>query len=151
MRLRTFLLSIFALSVPHLLTARIVHTWTYQEMFDKADLVVIAAWVSTKETGDRSILKDIDPPLEGIGADSEFQSRLILKGSKEIKKFRLHHYKLKDGENIANGPRLIRIEPRTHPTFLLFLIREKSGSYAPVTGQTDPAGFSVLELPGAAQ
>ena len=32
-----------------------------------------------------------------------------------------------------------------HETFLMFLVKETDGRYAPVTGQTDP-GLSVLSL-----
>ena len=40
-------------------------------------------------------------------------------------------------ENIPPGP---------HPDFLMFLTKEKDGRYVPVTGQVDPALFSVIEL-----
>lgn len=147
-RIFCFLLVVFA--IPQFLIARIVYTWTYQEMFDKADLVVIARYVSTKDTRERTTLEDIEPPIQGIGLVSEFESRLVLKGPKDITKFRLHHYRIENPELIANGPRLVTIEPGRHPTFLLFLIKERDGRYAPVSGQTDPAAFSVVELTGGA-
>jgi hypothetical protein len=119
-------------------------------MFDKADLVVIARPTSTKDTDERStVLHDI--PV--VGVSTEFDARLVLKGSK-ISTFKLHHYRLQsfDDWRIANGPGLIKIEihPHQHKDFLLFLRREKDGGYVPVTDQTDPAGTSVIELQGGA-
>ena len=121
---------------------------TYQEMFDKADLVVIARALETKDTSERSkLLHDVDV----IGVETEFVTRVTLKGPKEIRKFVLHHYREEpDDASTANGPALIRIPPGPrHPDFLMFLKKEKNGRYAPVTGQTDPMLFSVLELKSA--
>ncbi|HYK23177.1 MAG TPA: hypothetical protein VEU75_00775, partial [Candidatus Acidoferrum sp.] len=65
--------------------------------------------------------------------------------------FQLHHYRFRseDDRLAANSPNLV--EPSgQHQVFLLFLVKERDGRYAPVTGQTDPATFSVLELKGGA-
>jgi hypothetical protein len=118
-------------------------------MFDKADLVTIAYVVSTKDTEERSTILD---GIKVIGVATEFKSALILKGPKGVTNFQLHHYRFQsesDRENIANSPALLQIGPY-HPVFLLFLVKESDGRYAPVTGQTDPAMFSVLPLNGAA-
>mgnify|MGYP001794153757 CR=1 FL=1 len=81
--------------------------------------------------------------------ETEFTTRLLLKGPLHVKKFVLHHYREPDGQFIENGPALLYIPPGRHPNFLMFLIKEKDGTYAPVTGQTDPILFSVLELKSA--
>jgi len=117
-------------------------------MFDKADLVVIATFVTGKDTSEHAELRDLSPPSKVIGVVSDFETRLTLKGPKDLKRFELHHYRLDDVE-YSNGPSLIDIKPGGKPTFLLFLIKEKDGRYAPVTGQTDPAALSVIELQGA--
>ena len=121
---------------------------TYQQMLDKSDLVVIATALETKDTTERSkLLGDVDV----VGVETEFVIRVTLKGRKEIRNFVLHHYREEpDDASIANGPALIRIPPGPrHPDFLMFLRQEKDGRYAPVTGQTDPMLFSVLELKSA--
>lgn len=148
------LLLMFALIDP--LAARfIVGGMTFQEMFDKADLVVIATVVRTKDTTERKKLIDIDviqttrPDLlndEVIGVETEFGTRATLKGPKDVRKFLLHHYRLAVEEEPGSGPNFIRISSQRHGNFLMFLIREKDGRYAPVTGQYDPAVLSVLEL-----
>ena len=117
-------------------------------MFDKADLVVIARVVATKDTDERSTLLSFD----AIGVVTEFKTHLILKGEKKINRFQLHHYRLaseSDKETIANGPNLISFSRERVPC-LLFLVKERDGRYAPVTGQEDPALHSVLELGGTA-
>ncbi len=128
---------------------RIAQSWTYQEIFDKADLVVIARYVSTKDTNERTALSEgLPEPVEVIGIVSEFNTCLILKGPRDITKFQLHHYRL-SGPPVGNGPALVRVASGRQPAFVLFLVRELDGRYAPVTGQTDPAAFSVLELNSA--
>ena len=129
------------------LNARISPAWTFQEMFDKADFVVIAEVVSTKETEERNTLQDIEPHVAVIGILTDFKSRLVLKGSHSLATFQLHHYRFRseDDKFAANGPDLVDLSGY-HQIFLLFLVKEKDGKYAPVTGQTDPASLSVLEL-----
>jgi hypothetical protein len=39
----------------------------------------------------------------------------------------------------------VRETPPTHRTYVLFLVREAGGRYAPVVGQTDP-GLGIKEL-----
>ncbi len=138
------------------LTARLTRPWTYQEIFEQADLVVIATFVSTKDTDERTALQDLSHPVKVIGVTTEFKTELVLKGPKEITNFQLHHYRFEDAGDAlwVNAPQLIRLPtpPQNgvhyagHETFLMFLVREKDGRYAPVTGQTDPVTYSVREL-----
>ena len=121
---------------------------SYREMFDKADLVVIATAVETKDTNEHLKLLN---SVNVVGVETQFKTRLIIKGPKNLKQFVLHHYREPNGEFVENGPALIHIPGGQHPDFVLFLLRETDGRYAPITGQTDPLLFSVLELKGAVQ
>jgi hypothetical protein len=145
---RILLVLVMTLSGAGLLTARIMSDpWlTYQEMFDKSDLVVIATVQRTKDTAEKSKLLDT---VDVIGVETEFNTELILKGSKDVRVFVLHHYREPDEGSTANGPSLLFIGPEKHPPFLLFLTKEKDGRYAPVAGQTDPALISVIKLNSA--
>jgi|SRR5579884_2357312 len=148
-RIRLPLSILLAFALPEPLLARLTEPWTYNEMFNKADLVAIAYVVSSRDTNEHTTLAG---DIEVVGVTTEFRSALILKGPHDITTFQLHHYRFKsetDRENIANAPALVRIGPH-HPVFLLFLVHEPDGRYAPVTGQTDPALFSVIRLDGAA-
>lgn len=150
--IRIFLILVLMFSAPRVMDARIVKPWTYQEMFDKADLVVIAEVLSTKDTEERSALQDLEPHVDVIGIVTDFKSRLTLKGSQNVKTFQLHHYRFQseDDKLAANSPDLVELSGQRQ-VFLLFLVKERNGRYAPVTGQTDPASFAVLELKGAAR
>jgi len=52
------------IALPVLVSARLIQSWSYQEMFDKADLVVIAKPVATKDTAETSTLPDIGPEIK---------------------------------------------------------------------------------------
>jgi hypothetical protein len=150
MKTRTFFIFAITFSVLPALNGRITQAWTYQEMFDKADLVAIAEVVSTKDTEERNALQDIEPHVAVIGVLTDFRSLLLLKGPRNLATFQLHHYRFQsdDEKFAASSPALV--ETSAHEVFLLFLVKGPHGRYAPVTGQTDPALFSVLELHGSA-
>ena len=132
--------------------ARLMRTWSYQELFDQADLVVIAKPVSTQETTERATLPNISPDVHVVGLSTEFDICVVMKGDNRVKKATLHHYRLADPKELMmNGPNLASFDPKQYARFLLFLHREPDGRYAPVSGQTDPALFSVLKLEGIAE
>ena len=125
---------------------------TYEEMFDKADLVVIAKPSSTSDTKERSKLPGVGDVIPLIGINTEFETRVVLKGDKKVRKFVLHHYKLAEPEvPIVNSPDLAAFDLKSRKSFLLFLIKEADGRYAPASGQVDPASFSVIKLDSAAE
>jgi hypothetical protein len=121
--------------------------WSEQEVFDKAELVVIATVLSSRDTKERVILPNIQPDNHVVGVETEFQTLAVLKGPTDIAKFRLHHYR--STEDFTNGPMLVEIPAGKRHTYLLFLIKERDGIYAPAADQTDPAVHSVLQLRGA--
>jgi len=132
---------------PPPLLARLMKDWTFQEIFAKSDLVVIAIPIATFETKERTTLEDLSPSVRVVGLSTEFQVRLVLKGDKGTNKLVLHHYKLEHEASMINGPELVSFDSTlSGPAFLLFLKRERDGRYAPVTGQTDPALYSVIQL-----
>jgi hypothetical protein len=129
-----------------------VPIWPYQELLEKSDLVVLATPTATNDTKEHIDL----PGFVGehvIGVETRFTVSAVLKGDKALKGFVLHLYRTTDGSNIPhvpNGPTFISFDPAANPTipprtFILFLLREADGRYAPVVGQTDPGG-GVREL-----
>lgn len=127
--------------------ARITRAWSYQELYDEADLVVIARPASTLETSERGSLPDFSPDVPFVGLSTEFDIKAVMKGDKTMKSCILHHYRLANPEEIMrNGPNLVSFDSKQHITFLLFLRREADGRYSPVSGPTDPALFSVLRV-----
>jgi hypothetical protein len=159
---KSFLFALLIVGLPQILNGRYVQPWSYEEMLEKADLVVVAEWVSTKDTEERTVLPRIEPAIRVIGVNTEFEVGIVLKGSRDIKNLTLHHYKLEFKEDSfrAEAPQLVDIQVpefrdgRDYPgggRFLLFLKHEPDGRYVPITGQTDPAVFSVLQLGVAIQ
>jgi hypothetical protein len=144
----------FLLTVtPLLAQARMMHSWSYQQLYDRADLVAVARPVSTSDTTEKATLSDVTPEAPVVGLSTEFEIRLVMKGEKNLGKLVLHHYRLQDPPKQwpQDGPDLVSFDPTQHRCYLLFLRREADGRYAPVAGQTDPAMFGIIKLEGFAQ
>ncbi|HWB59447.1 MAG TPA: hypothetical protein VG733_08145 [Chthoniobacteraceae bacterium] len=129
--------------------ARAVATWSYQELFEKSDVVVIAYPTATNDTKEQiGIIGQ-----QAMGVETRFAVSVVLKGDKTLKDFILHHYRTPDDVmHVPNGPTFVSFAPVKDPTipphtFILFLVKEADGRYAPVAGQTD-SGLSVRELTG---
>jgi len=131
-------------------SARVARAWSYQELLDKSDLVAIAIPTATNNTKEQIEL----PGFMGqrvVGVETKFSVHALLKGDKALKEFVLHHYRPDDtGMIVPNGPGFLSFEPVDNPTalrrtYILFLVREADGRYAPVVGQADP-GLAIREL-----
>jgi hypothetical protein len=134
--------------------------WSYEDLFAKSDFVVIASPLTRpRDTNERMTLQNITPPVPVIGVNTEFKTLLVLKGSKR-QRFVLHHYRESRNRDpnkiILGGPDLLDFEgPKdssrsvfSSKRYLLFLVREADGRFAPVSGQQDPRGISVQEVGG---
>lgn len=138
------------IALPALVSARLMQAWTYQDLFDTADVVVIARPVATKVTAETPVLPRI-PNIKLTGLETEFEVSTVMKGAKKDK-FVLHYYRLaKPDELLINGPNFLTFIASRQDRFLMFLVRERDGRYAPVGGQEDPALISVLKLDGTAK
>ncbi len=132
--------------------AREIVTMSYQELYDKADLVIIAKPLATQDTTEQTVLPGIGPALHVVGVSSELDISVVMKGQQGLKKCVLHHYRLANPQQpLKNGPMLVSFDPKQDNRFLLFLRRETDGRYAPVAGQTDPATISVVKIEGVAR
>jgi hypothetical protein len=136
--------------------SRNIPGFDYDELFANADFVVIAEPASkTRDTRERTVLtKNISPGVSALGVVTEFKCLLVLKGAKR-QHFTLHHYRLVPADRvdrvervILNGPTFKTYEPQLGgQPFLMFLVRERDGRFAPVAGQIDPL-ISVQEVHG---
>jgi len=143
--------SFLILAVAFIAQGRPMRSWSYEEMYDQADLVVIAKPILTQETTEQAVLPNVTPDVHVVGLSTEFEVRVVMKGDKSLKKLSLHHYRLANPKQIMfNAPNLASFDPNQHNRFLLFLHKESDGRYSPISGQTDPATFSVIKLEGAA-
>ena len=133
---------------------------SYKELFEKSDLVVIATpKTKTTDTKECAYLPNImrldgngnESRVGSIGVETVFAVAAVLKGEKTIKDFTLHHYReAQTGEGEMNGPSLVFFDPsdQSHQkSYLLFLVRESDGRFAPTGGQTDPGYKAISQLP----
>ncbi len=120
---------------------------SYRFLYADAELVVIAKPHGTKFTTEKTKLEGV----EVLGVSTEFEVVVLMKGETALKYFVLHHYAEKENR-LADGLNLVWFpydpkEPRSSPSYLLFLRKEADGRYAPVNTQADPALSSVVKLP----
>jgi len=121
---------------------RLVRTWPEEELLAKSDLVVVATPTATHDTGEH-----VSPFMglrEAFGVETTFMISAVLKGHLEKKTLALHHYRDNPEEPRVDGPEFVAFDPAGKRSFHLYLIRERDGRYAPVTGQQDP-GLSVFD------
>ena len=84
MKVITIILLIFStICVAH---ARTMRTWSYQELYDEADLVIIAKPISTQDTAEKTTLPNIAPDVHVVGLSTEFEISVVMKGDKNLKK-----------------------------------------------------------------
>ena len=139
--------AVLLVSLSHV-CARLMEVWTYQKLLEKSDLVVIAnptAVIDTKE--------EIDLPgysaMRATGVETHFQISAVFKGEKNLKDFTMHHYRAsKPDIGYPNGPNLVSFDPTQKHSYIIFLIREADGRYAPTCGQTDPAFYAAHAIEG---
>ena len=140
--------------------ARLMTVLTYKEMLAKSDLVVIATPESkTTDTAEQAFFPNIMQQDEdgrrskvgSIGVETVFVVSVVLKGDKTIENFTLHHYRERNSSQPSmNGPSLVFFDPSDtskRNSYLLFLLREPDGRYAPTGGQTDPGYKAINPLP----
>ncbi len=138
------------------LVPRTIPQYSYDELFARSDLVVIAEPLrKTRDTPERSTLPYVSPPHRAIGVETEFRAELVLKGRKRDR-FVLHHYRERpepprkgpDGVErvLVDGLLLVTFDPKKNSEYLLFLVREPDGRFAPTGGQTDVDTVSIWQL-----
>ena len=128
--------------------ARLTKLWSYQEMFDLADLVAVAKPISTEDTSEKGKLPE-GPAVDVVGVTTKLEIHLVMKGDKALKDLRLHHYRQQNPKEVlVNGPDFVSFNFKRPQNYLVFLKKASDGRYVPVAGQTDPAGFSIRKLEG---
>jgi hypothetical protein len=135
--------------------ARGLQVLTYQLLFERSDLVVVATpfrqTVDTQEDYTLPGIATIDAngierEVKCIGVESAFRISAVLKGHTTAQELILHHYRDKASVPPANGAELVWFDG-SPSSYLLFLIREPDGRYAPTGGQVDPGFNAITRLP----
>jgi hypothetical protein len=133
-------------ALEHPVEGRVVRQWPDEELMEKADLVVIATPVRTRDIDEHlaSFSYFRDQPV--IGVETTFAVSGVLKGDAKKKQIVLHHYR-PDKMTVINGPGFVAFQLPTKRPYRLFLVREADGRYVPVAGQED-ADLSVRKEAG---
>ncbi len=152
--------AILICATPDQSEARLMTVLSYKEMLEKSDLVVIATPKSkTTDTKEQAYLPNImrqdkngnQGRVDSIGVETVFAVAAVLKGDKTIKRFTLHHYR--EAQTVVgelNGPLLVFFDPSDtsqRSSYLLLLVHEPDGRFAPTGGQTDPGNKAISRLP----
>ncbi|MFI5247381.1 MAG: hypothetical protein ACHQWV_02370 [Nitrospirales bacterium] len=133
--------------IPLIVDARGHRAWSYPQLRDEADTIVIATPTTVEETTERTPLPNITlvsqdgnkSDVIGAGIETTFEVLAVLKGDATPKSLVLHHYRQAEPERPSiNGPGLVAFHPKERRRFLMFLKREADGRYCAVSGQTDP-------------
>ena len=143
--MKSLLCFIILLAISPSGVARSFKLWSDQELFEAADLVVIARPLTSVDAPEKKGVPG-KPPFPVTAVSTEFQVQEVKKGQRGIRRFILHHYRMDSAGVVANGPNLISFNLSENPPYLLFLKKEADGRYAPVSGQTDLAMDSVRKV-----
>ena len=148
------ILSLACLSTPS--RARIIADHDYRQLLDRSDVVVIATPTTrTEDTNEATFFPDLlyfdakgrRTRVRATGVETRFECSAILKGNSAVKYFVLHHYRETESPGMhIDAPQLVSFDPSDHSVYLLFLVREADGRYAPTGGQTDPGFRAVTKL-----
>jgi hypothetical protein len=150
MKTRVVVSAFLLVAVAASVSAYLLPSFTYEDMFAKSDLVVIARPISSRDTDERKSDHNVNPPVPVAGVITECEALYVLKGPK-LKKFKFHHFRdLTDpNEVVIGGPTGISFDlPKRH-RYVMFLVREAGGRFAPFAGQTDVVDISVQEISSA--
>jgi hypothetical protein len=143
-------------------SGRIVKNWSYEQLFETADVIVLAVPVGSEKAPDAF---DVEHswPLDVVGVNTTFQVRHTLKGKVDGRQVKMLHFRFVEPPKrkfvvIEDGPGFVAIRSTSlrvkegdsvldlpAPEYLLFLRRLKDGRYEPVSGRVDPR-FSVREV-----
>jgi hypothetical protein len=116
--------------------SREIPSWSADELFARADLVVVGKSASTSDAGqelaDNELARDYLKPVL-----TRLDIVHVLKGKTSGGQLGILHQRFDTTRKILNGPKLM--EFHKDETYLLFLRKRGDALYEPVTGQFDTA------------
>ena len=120
--------------------ARIIHVWTAAEMQKASDLIVIGTVSQVRDLDETNTVLWTGWKFPGV--ETTFTVSKVLKGAATNHTVVLHHYRF-DHVIPANCPSFVILSPTDTNRFLLYLVRDGTARFAPVSGQLDPAADAV--------
>jgi hypothetical protein len=135
--------SLLAAEVTAAARARESRPWSYGELEQNSDLIVIATPVQVRHLDEPAELPGSAHSV--LGVETRFTVLAVLKGKRDLKDLVLFQWRLRPDGPIWNGPVLKTFEPEAGEDFLLFLAEGSDGRFEAVAGQMD-LDFSVKGL-----
>ena len=152
--MKTHMLTLLTIAaVPLCAQARPIGVWTYKELLEKSDLVVIA---KVESVADFDGNVEVAPFAEFLTPQvTKFNVEGVLRGEHQAETLELVHCRFRNEQIPPNGPLLARFESEGRkmriesganegtlvqegrPSYLLFLKRREDGRFEPVAGQVD--------------
>ncbi len=80
------------------------------------------------------------------GVETTFNVSKVLKGTIPDNEIVLHHYRFTN-YTPKNGPELLNLTANSTNQYLIYLVKDGTNRFAPVSGQLDPAVDAVRKLP----
>jgi hypothetical protein len=122
--------------------AQVGYLWSYGELLQKADLVVIGECQGTSDTGRHRPHPELRPASLVRELRTTFRVSAVVKGGTAVpigSEMAVRHYRWEEEvlkRGLVNGGFWLRLE--THRSYLLFLRRAADGVYEPLSGHTFP-------------
>ena len=158
---RLFLLAVIGLTLETGINAatsfaRPIRQWTQQELFDEADIVVVATASEPKKSENSDVffseyLQQYESELEVRSVFKGRETEPSFKKNVEIKliKFVQFRYRPDLKATLGNGPsfavlgtaKFVDRVPTAPPHYLLYIRKRKDGRYEPVSGNRNPVDF----------
>jgi hypothetical protein len=120
--------------------ARFFRVWTAAEMQKASDLIVVGTVSQVRDLNETNTV--LWPGWRFPGVETSFTVSKVLKGDFTNHTVVLHHYRF-DHVIPPNCPCFVILSPTNTNQFLLYLVRDGTARFAPVSGQLDPAADAV--------
>ena len=131
------------LLLPVIAHGRPVKGWSFKELEETADLIVIGTVESSDDA--KNWVYEKPEITTWVAVDSVFRVSAVLKGELKKEKLVLRHHRFYHprGELILDGPAFVEFDPKLKHRYLMFLKKSKAEEgivdhLEPLTGQYDP-------------
>lgn len=135
------LVSVFGISA----MARFIKIWTKEEMEKASDLVVIGTVAKVQDLNETNTTLWRGYKFPGV--EATFAVSKVIKGDVTNSTIVLHYYRF-DRVTPVNSPSFLNLAPTDTNRYLLYLVKDGRGRYAPVSGQLDPSVDAVKPFDG---
>ena len=131
------ILTTFTLTLALSSEARIVRSWSYQELYEQADVVAIVEVTSVSKS--KELMPGNSNAERFEGKVAQLAVGLVLKGEADLKTINLLHFAYAKTLAVYNGADFIDFSDSKEHQYLVFLKKDKTGKLVPVTGRADAA------------